>query len=88
MLDGRVIHAVVQVDDLDVLLAPDGLPAGYAQLLPGSVPIRPHGIPVRLAGLADIVASKRATGRARDLAALPELTALLQAEPPGSGHEQ
>jgi hypothetical protein len=45
--------------------------------------IRPHDIPVRLAALRDIVASKRAAGRARDLESLPELEALLLADPPG-----
>lgn len=86
--DNPFLHVRTSAGDVDVLLAPDGLPAGYAQLLPGSVLIRPHGIPVRLAALGDIVASKRAAGRLRDLDALPELEALLQADPPRHSYEE
>ena len=76
--DNPFLHVRTSAGDVDVLLVPDGLPEGYTQLLPGSVLIRPHDIPVRLAALGDIVASKRAAGRARDLDALAELEALLR----------
>ncbi len=82
--DNPFLRIRTTAGDLDVLLAPDGLPAGYAQLLPHSALIRPHGIPIRLAGLDDIVASKRASGRSKDLDALAELEALRNAPPYGA----
>lgn len=80
------LHVRTVAGDIDVLLAPDGLPGGYSQLLPGSIIIRPHNIAIRLAALEDLIKSKRASNRAKDHISLPELEALLEVSPydPGS----
>jgi len=62
---------------LDVTFRPDGT-TGYADLAARSVrrPVGDHpGVPV--ADLADVIASKQAAGRAKDLTALPALRRLL-----------
>jgi hypothetical protein len=61
---------------LDVTFRPDGT-TGYADLAARSVrrPVGDHpGVPV--ADLADVIASKQAAGRAKDLTALPALRRL------------
>jgi len=54
----------------------------YDDLAERSLVIEVVGIDVRLAGLRDIVASKRFAGRDKDRAALPELERLLEQESP------
>jgi hypothetical protein len=65
--------------DLDICLRPDA-PGGrtfrYVDLRPKAVTISvPPAVPV--AALEDVIASKEASGRPKDLGALPELRALL-----------
>lgn len=59
--------------DIDVVLRPDG-PGGksftYRRLADHSVRQRVFGIQVQISSLDDIIASKQASGRPRDLAAL------------------
>lgn len=75
-IDNPFLHVRTDAGDLDVLLAPDGLPGGYEELHPRSLLIHPHGIPVHLARLEDIIASKKASGRSKDRRALDELESL------------
>lgn len=65
--------------DLDVLRSlrdVDGGRRSYGDLEGRSVGISVNQIEVRLAGLGDIIDSKRFAGREKDHAALPELEAL------------
>lgn len=58
---------------------------GYDRLLGGAEAVDVAGIVVRVASLDDVIASKEAAGRSKDLAALPALYALrdeLQRPPP------
>lgn len=65
--------------DLDISFTP-AASTGYASLAPGAVVIDFRGVPVQLASLADIVASKTAANRPKDLRALPVLRELLAAQ--------
>jgi len=70
--------------DIDVLhcLRDDlGQRLHYDDLTERSLVIEVVGIDVRLAGLGDIVASKRFAGRDKDREALPELERLLEQDP-------
>lgn len=49
---------------------------GYDQLVGRTVPIQVGGVRVLVAALADIISSKEAAGRPKDLAQLPALYAL------------
>lgn len=60
-----------------------GLGSGSVALLGGSVLVDPGGFQARLLDLAAIVELKRATGRPKDLAALPLLEATLLARGQG-----
>jgi hypothetical protein len=65
-------------DRLDVVTHMHGL-GTFAQELPGAVSVEVDGIPLRALGLARIIASKRAAGRTKDLAAIPALEEALAA---------
>ncbi|MBC7374986.1 MAG: hypothetical protein H7323_13445 [Frankiales bacterium] len=65
--------------DLDISFTP-AASTGYASLASGAVVIDFHGVPVQLASLADIVASKAAANRPKDQRALPVLRELLAAQ--------
>jgi predicted nucleotidyltransferase len=62
--------------DLDISFVPTGT-GGYADLVRDAVEVELRGIPVKLASLADIVRSKDAASRPKDLRALPVLRELL-----------
>jgi hypothetical protein len=59
--------------DLDLTFIPAGFPDGYDGLLPRAQARSIGGITVRVAGLDDVIKSKTAAARAKDLDALPEL---------------
>ena len=65
--------------DLDIAFTP-AASTGYSSLAPAAVVIDFRGVPVQLAGLADIVASKAAADRPKDQRALPVLRELLAAQ--------
>jgi len=69
---------------LDVLTVIDG-PGGYASLAPRAVVTRVAGAAVRIITLADLVESKEASGRPKDIAALDELRRLLAEQADGPG---
>ena len=63
---------------LDLCFAPDGFAAGYDALSAQSVVITIADTAIPVASLDDVIASKRAAGRAKDIVALPELEAHLR----------
>lgn len=72
-----MLNLVTDAGDLDLTFAPSGFPDGYDELLPGAVVVRlVDGADTSVAALDDIIASKRAAGRTKDLAALPYLDEL------------
>lgn len=63
---------------LDVCLRPDGT-GGYADLAQGAERYEVAGLAIQVASLDDIIRSKRAAGRNKDLAQLPLLRELREA---------
>ena len=59
--------------DLDLTFAPAAFPNGYDGLLPGAQARTIGGIAIKVAGLDDVIKSKEAAARPKDLDALPEL---------------
>ena len=82
--DGRFLAAMpmmlnltTDAGDLDLVLAPTGFADGYDDLLPRAVEVDlGDGVIVLVAALDDLITSKRAANRPKDLAALPYLEAL------------
>jgi hypothetical protein len=75
-------HAVLNLTttsgDLDLVFSPAGFSGGYEELVGGAVRIDlGDGAATLVASLQDVITAKRATGRTKDLAALPHLEALL-----------
>lgn len=68
--------------DLDLTFVPAGT-AGYDDLHREAARAEVLGVEIEVASLADVVRSKEAAGRAKDLLALPALRALLDEQPPG-----
>jgi len=64
--------------DRDLCFIPDGFPAGYASLSEHASVIEIAAVEVPVASLEDVVASKRAAGRPKDIVALPPLEARLR----------
>lgn len=74
-----MMNLVTDVGDVDLTLAPSGFPTGYDELVSRSVSIDVgDGAATHIAALDDVIRSKRAAGRKKDLAALPYLEALAQ----------
>ena len=74
-----MLNLTTDVGDVDLTLAPAGFPAGYDDLVARSVAIDVgDGVATRIAALDDVIASKRAAGRNKDIAALPYLDALAE----------
>jgi hypothetical protein len=71
-----------RVDVLHEIPTRDGSGADYGRLRTAGTTITDSGRTFTVAGLADIAASKRAVGRPKDLAALPELEQLLAGASP------
>lgn len=70
--------------DLDLVLEPAGF-AGFEELADGASPLRVATQPdlyVEVAALSDVIASKEAAGREKDLAALPLLRTTLRESTP------
>ena len=76
MLTLLTVHGPV-----DLCFAPAGFLGGYDSLVPGHVVVVVSGVEVPVASLADVVRSKRAAGRPKDIVALPALEARLRESP-------
>lgn len=63
---------------LDLCFAPAAFPEGYEALAPGALTIEVRHIGIPVASLGDVVSSKRAAGRPKDIVALPALEARLR----------
>ena len=63
---------------LDLCFQPAGFTDGYESLSGNSVTVEVAAVEVPVASLADVVASKRAAGRPKDIVALPALEARLR----------
>ena len=63
---------------LDLCFIPDGFPDGYETLSEHASVIEIAAVDVPVASLEDVVASKRAAGRPKDIVALPPLEAGLR----------
>jgi hypothetical protein len=73
-----VLTLVTTAGPLDISVTPDGT-AGYPDLSRGSVDISYSGRHVPVASLEDVIRSKEAAGREKDLLVLPALRAHLRA---------
>jgi hypothetical protein len=79
--DGRALRHVrlltlnTEEGPLDVMVQPDGS-KGYEQLRAGSIEAIMEGTAVRVAGLDDLIAMKKASGRPKDRVHLEELQAI------------
>lgn len=63
---------------LDLCFAPDGFPDGFTTLSERASVVEIAAVDVPVASLEDVVASKRAAGRPKDIVALPPLEARLR----------
>lgn len=63
---------------LDLCFTPAAFPDGYEELEAHAVTVEVGPVGVRVAALRDVVASKRAAGRPKDIVALPLLEARLR----------
>lgn len=74
-----MLNLVTDLGDVDLVIAPTGFPGGYDDLIAHAIAIDlGNGVMTRIASLVDVITSKRAAGRTKDLAALPYLEALMQ----------
>lgn len=73
----QILNLTTRAGDLDISTLPSGT-QGYDDLRRDAVTVEIHGTPVTVASLADVIRSKEAAGRARDLAVLPLLRRLLE----------
>jgi predicted nucleotidyltransferase len=71
----RVLTLDTEDGPLDVMVQPDGS-KGYDQLLAGSIEAVVGGAAVRVAGLDDLIAMKKAAGRPKDRIYVEELEAI------------
>jgi len=71
----RLLRLTTDEGRLDVMVQPDGS-KGYEQLLAGSIEAVVEGTAVRVAGLDDLIAMKKAAGRTKDRLHLEELYAI------------
>lgn len=75
--DAQFLHFKTRYGQLDLLYKPAGTD-GYRDLLKHSVRQGLGGFAVRVAALEDVIRSKQAAGRRRDLEHLPTLRKLLE----------
>jgi len=72
-----MLNLVTDAGDVDLTFAPSGFPGGYDQLLPNAGIVHlVEEASTAVAALDDIIESKQAAGRDKDLAALPYLREL------------
>ena len=74
----QMLNLRTPVGDLDLTFAPAGFPDGYDGLLPGAQPYSIGHVTVQVADLDDVIKSKTAAARPKDLDALPELIGIAE----------
>jgi hypothetical protein len=72
-----MLNLTTQFGDLDLAFEPSGT-RGYPDLIEHAVPRRIGAIRIQVAALSDVIRSKEAAGRDKDVQALAELYTLLQ----------
>ena len=80
---GSNFTLVVGIEDLDLLGTMSAI-GGYEEVIDTAVDMTVAGRRVKVLALPDLIASKQAAGRDKDLAVLPLLRALLSGPPEGS----
>lgn len=81
-----MLNLTTRHGDLDLTFRPAGPLEGHADWERGASDVEiAEGLRVRIAALDDVIASKRAAGRAKDLAALPYLESLRDELDPSPG---
>lgn len=75
----RTLNLRTAHGDIDLTFAPDGTD-GYPDLIRAATPRRVADIVVQVASLDDVIRSKQAAARAKDLRALPDLLRLAAAQ--------
>lgn len=74
--DIAALSLVTRLGRIDLVLRPRGFEVGYAALEPGAVTRVDRGVPLRLAGLDDVIRSKELLDRPKDRDQLPGLRRL------------
>jgi hypothetical protein len=72
-----LLNLVTRAGDLDLSFTPAGT-AGYADLAARATAVPIHGVPVYVASLEDVIRSKEAANRPKDVRMLPTLRQLLE----------
>lgn len=70
-----MLTLITESGPLDVCFAPAGFPDGYEDLSRHAVTVLIGATDVAVASLSDVIRSKRAAGRPKDIVALPDLEA-------------
>lgn len=78
-----VWNLVCPYGELDITLRPSGIATGYQELADRAHTMRVDGVEVVVADLSDVIRSKEAAGRPKDLQVLPALYRLDRERPPG-----
>lgn len=78
----EILNLVTDHGALDISFLPSGT-RGYRDLARDAIEIQVFGVQVAVASLADVVRSKEAAGRPKDLLVLPSLRRLLEEGPTG-----
>ena len=68
-------NLVCDAGPFDIAFRPSGFERGYEDLSAHALEVVVDGVPTQIAALADVIASKRAAGREKDVVALPVLEA-------------
>ena len=67
-------NLICPAGELDISFAPSGFGRGYDDLATNASLVElPGGLRVRVAAVRDVIESKRAAGREKDITALPEI---------------
>ena len=74
----ELMTLITEQGPLDLCFTPDGFPDGFSTLSKHASAVELAAIDVPVASLEDVVASKRAAGRPKDIVALPPLEARLR----------
>lgn len=79
--NGALFTLTTDLGEIDLLAEVAGL-GTFDQIKAGSIIVEAYGRRIAILSLRSLIQAKRAAGRERDLAALPELESLLEAEEP------
>lgn len=74
----ELMTLITEHGPLDLCFNPDGFPDGFSTLREHATIVELAAVDVPVASLEDVVASKRAAGRPKDVVALPSLEARLR----------